>query len=181
MYRPVVVPDDVVYYAAASLDGYIATADGGVDWLSDAPSGDYGYDAFFAEVGSIVTGRTTFDQAVGFAWAYGDKPAAVLTSTPLGEDAPASAFAWDGSDPAGLVARLRREARGRVWILGGSRAAGLFLREGLLDAVELGVIPVLLGDGIPLFPDDVGLHRLEPVEARAVPGAGALLRYRVRR
>jgi dihydrofolate reductase len=181
VYRPVAVPDDVVYYAAASLDGFIADPGGGVDWLSDAPSGDYGYDAFFAEVGSIVAGRATFDQAVGFGWAYGERPAAVLTSSPLGEDAPAAAFAWNGSDPVGLLERLRRESPGRVWLLGGARTAGFFLEHGLLDAVEIGVIPVLLGAGIPLFPDDVGLHRLEPVETRPVEGAGARLRYRVRR
>ncbi|MGH3015519.1 MAG: dihydrofolate reductase family protein, partial [Gaiellaceae bacterium] len=62
----------VVYYAAATADGFIAAGDGGVEWLSD-----------FSSVGSLVMGRTTFDQVLGWGWPYGEKPAAILTSSPL--------------------------------------------------------------------------------------------------
>lgn len=171
----------VVYYAAATADGFIAAADGGVEWLSDF-SGTGGYDEFFAGIGSLVMGRRTFDQVLGWGWPYGEKPAAILTSTRLPGTAPASAFAWDGGDPAGLVERLRREAPGGVWIVGGGRTAGLFLAAGLLDEVELTVMPLILGRGIPLWPGEgTGHHRLELLRAHGHQNGAVHLHYRVRR
>ena len=171
----------VVYYAAVTTDGFIAAADGGVEWLSDF-SGTGGYDEFFAGIGSLVMGRTTFDQVLGWGWPYGEKPAAILTSTRLPGTAPASAFAWDGGDPAGLVERLRREAPGGVWIVGGGRTAGLFLAAGLLDEVELTVMPLILGRGIPLWPGEgTGHHRLELLRAHGHQNGAVHLHYRVRR
>jgi dihydrofolate reductase len=169
----------VVYYAAATADGYIAAADGDVEWLSDF-AGVGGYDEFFAGVGSLVMGRTTFDQVLGWGWPYGEKPAAILTSTPLPATAPASAFAWDGSEAEGLVERLRGEAPGGVWVVGGGKTAGLFLAEGLLDEVELTVLPLLLGRGIPLWPEEgAGRHRLELVRALGHENGAAHLHYRL--
>lgn len=127
-------------------------------------------------------GRRTFDQVLGWGWPYGEKPAAILTSTRLPGTAPASAFAWDGDDPAGLVERLRREAPGGVWIVGGGRTAGLFLAAGLLDEVELTVMPLILGRGIPLWPGEgTGHHRLELLRAHGHQNGAVHLHYRVRR
>lgn len=171
----------VVYYGAASTDGYIATEDGGVEWLNEF-SGVGGYDEFFAGVGSLVLGRRTFDQVLGFGWPYGDKPSAVLTGSPLPGSAPASAFAWAGDDPAALVERLRGEAPGDVWVVGGGRTAGLFLAESVLEEIELTVLPVLLGAGIPLLPEDGGgVHRLELLRARGGESGAVHLHYRVSR
>ena len=169
----------VVYYVAATADGFIAAADGGVEWLSDF-SGAGGYDEFFAGVGSLVLGRTTFDQVLGWGWPYGEKPAAILTSSPLPATAPASAFAWNGSDAAGLVERLRGEAAGGVWVVGGGKTAGLLLAEGLLEEVELTVMPLLLGRGIPLWPEQgSGHHRLELLRAHGHQNGAVHLHYRV--
>jgi dihydrofolate reductase len=172
----------VVYHAAASVDGFIATPDGGVEWLSGFSSKDGTYERFFAGVGSLVIGRTTFDQVLGWGWPYGDKPAAVLTSSPLPVEAPPTTFAVAGDDLAGVVERLRAAAPGALWIVGGGATAGAFLRAGLLDEIQLGVIPVLLGSGIPLFPrDGTPLHELELVEADACPSGIVDLLYRVAR
>lgn len=171
----------VVYYVAATADGFIAGADGGVEWLSDF-SGVGGYDEFFAGVGSLVLGRTTFDQVLGWGWPYGDKPAAILTSSALPEGAPPPAFAWSGDDAAGLVARLRDEAPGGVWVVGGGKTAGLFLDEGLLEEVELTVMPLLLGKGIPLWPEEgAGHHRLELLRAHGHENGAVHLHYRLKR
>ena len=170
----------VVYYVAATADGFIAAADGSVDWLSDF-AGVGGYDEFFAGVGSLVLGRTTFDQVLGWGWPYGAKPAAILTSSPLPVSAPVSAFAWDGGDAAGLVERLCGEAPGGVWLVGGGKTAGLFLDEGLLDEVELTVMPLLLGKGIPLWPEEgSGHHRLELLRAHGHENGAVHLHYRLR-
>jgi dihydrofolate reductase len=173
----------VVYYAACSLDGFIATSDGGVDWLSDFGSDDDGggYEEFFAGVGSLVLGRATFDQVLGWGWPYGEKPAAVLTRRPLPEQAPASAFVVSGDELPDVVARLRASAPGDVWVVGGGEAAGAFLAAGLLEELELGVIPVLLGSGIPLLPESVGKRKLELVRAKGRPSGMVSVLYRVRR
>jgi dihydrofolate reductase len=169
----------VVYHAACSLDGFIATRDGGVEWLSEF-EGDGAYESFFAGVGSLVLGRTTFDQVLGWGWPYGDKPAAVLTSSPLPREAPESAFAASGDDLAGLVERLRGSAPGAVWIVGGGETAGAFLRASLLEELRLGVIPVLLGAGIPLLPaEGTSLQRLELLGAEGRRNGIVDLLYRV--
>jgi dihydrofolate reductase len=169
----------VVYYVACSLDGFIATPDGGVDWLTEFGGDGGGYEEFFAGVGSLVLGRATFDQVIGWGWPYGDKPSAVLTSRPLPDEAPASTFAVSGDDLAGVVARLRASAPGAVWVVGGGKAAGAFLTAGLLDELELGVIPVLLGTGIELLPDTVGQRRLELLRAEGRPSGMVSILYRV--
>lgn len=119
---------------------------------------------------------------LGWGWPYGAKPAAILTSSPLPASAPAPAFAWDGSEAAGLVDRLRGEAPGGVWVVGGAKTAGLFLAEGLLDEVELTVLPLLLGRGIPLWPEaGSGHHKPDLLRAHGHRSGAVHLRYRVRR
>lgn len=170
----------VVYYLACSMDSFIATPDGGVEWLSRFSGTEAGYDEFFAGVGSLVLGRTTFDQVLGWGWPYGEKPAAVLTTSPLPEEAPGSAFPWGGDDPAGLVDRLRAAAPGAVWIVGGGRTAEVFLRAGVLEEVELTVMPVLLGGGIPTWPgEETGKHAFELLRAAPLGNGAVQLHYRI--
>jgi dihydrofolate reductase len=169
----------VVYHAACSLDGYIATPDGGVEWLGEFGAADGGYDEFFAGIGSLVLGRRTFDQVLGWGWPYGSKPSAVLTTSPLPGDVPESVFASAGDDLPGLVERLRASAPGGVWIVGGGDTAGAFLRAGVLEELQLSVIPVLLGAGIPLFAEDAGGRRLELRGTETRPSGMVELLYRV--
>ena len=73
----------IIYYVAASLDGYIADADGGVDWLPEGDVEGYGYEELYSGVDALVMGRRTYDQAVGFdQWLFSDKPVYVFTSHP---------------------------------------------------------------------------------------------------
>lgn len=143
---------DVRLYIAASLDGFIADREGGVDWLTPYENEDVGFDRFFAQIGAIITGRTTYDQARSFnVWPYGNRPMHVLTSRPLDPDAPAGVQAVTG-DPADLVARLKAETDGDIWLLGGGVTVANFLARGLVDRLELYVVPELLGFGVRLFP-----------------------------
>lgn len=89
-------------------------------------------------------------------------------------------LAWPGDEAAGLAERLRGQAPGGVWVVGGGKTAGLFLAEGVLDEVELTVMPLLLGRGIPLWPEEgVGHHRLELLRARGHPNGAVHLHYRL--
>lgn len=143
---------DVVYYVAASLDGYIATPDGGVDWLSavERPGEDYGYADFVASVDALIMGSATYEQVLGFGeWPYGDKPCWLLSRRPLETASPATIVT--PQTPAELMAVLAERRCQRAWLVGGSALAASFRAEGLVTEYVLSVIPVILGAGIPLF------------------------------
>jgi len=137
-------------YLAVSVDGFIAPPDGAVDWLESYPSEEFGFPAFLESIGAIVMGRTSFDQTRSFGpWPFAGKRTIVLTSRPI-DDVPPDVEPWSG-DIGPLAANLRLGGTGDVWLYGGARSARPFLDSGLVDRIELFVIPVLLGNGIPLF------------------------------
>lgn len=163
-------------YMALSVDGMIADADGEVAWLNRWDDADYGTAGFIKEVDALVMGRTTYDQVTGFgAWPYAGKRTAVLTSRPLGA-APDGVEAT--SDLAGLIAELREDGA-QVWIVGGAATASACIALGALDSVELFVMPVLLGEGVPLFAGDGPALPLSLRGTRAWPNGVVGLSYDV--
>lgn len=143
---------EVVYFVASSLDGCVATAEGGVEWLStvQTPDEDYGYQAFYDGVDALVMGRATYDFVAAFdPWPYAGKPAMVLTSRP-GIAETDDVRAHTGT-PTEVVADLRQADRRRVWLVGGGRLANAFLAAGLIDELILSLVPVVLGNGVRLF------------------------------
>lgn len=136
---------------AASVDGYIADSKGGVDWLERFNAVDFGYERFIKEIRTVVLGRKTFEQARGFGsdWVYTGKRSLVVTSNTV-TDPPADVSSWT-SGINNLVQHLRGLDDGDVWIVGGSQLQSALLNLGALDRLELFLIPVLLGDGVPLF------------------------------
>ena len=167
-------PGRIVLLAATSLDGRIADAAGGVDWLepyhaSAAPA----LEAFLAGVSCVVMGRRTFDQVQGFgAWPYAGRRLILLTNHPA-EALPAPAACHAG-DLASLAPALRAEP-GEAWVVGGSAVFGKFLAAGLVDRIEVFVMPLLLGAGPLLFP--AGAMALELLDSRTLPGGVVHLRY----
>ena len=138
-------------YMAISLDGFIASADGGVKWLEPYDPYSVGFGEFLAEIGSVVMGRKSYEQMLSFgAWPYEGKRTVVMTRTGFGATTPLTDVS---SEPAGIVAdRLARETtNGDVWIFGGGEVARAFLNQGRCDTLELCVVPVVVGEGIPLF------------------------------
>lgn len=151
-------------YMAVSADGFIARADGSVDWLHDYDPADFGYADFIAGIGHIVMGRASYEQARGFGpdWHYKDKPCTVVTAQPL-TDMPADVRTYP-ADFAALAQDLRQTVpTGDVWLFGGARLWSGFVAAKAVDRFELYVIPILLGQGQPLLSQaqDVGLALLE--------------------
>ena len=153
-------------FVAASLDGFIARPDGGIDWLdrvnAGAPPGeDFGFAQFIASVDALVMGRHTFEQALTFGeWPYGAMPVVVLSHSlrrlPAGVPATVSV---SSESPADLVLRLTAEGARHLYIDGGLTIQS-FLAAGLIDELTVTVVPVLLGAGKPLFgplPADIPL------------------------
>jgi dihydrofolate reductase len=165
-------------FIAASLDGFIARADGAIDWLSihaldQEPNG---YDEFVATVDAIVIGRGTYETALGFGgWPYGNKRVIVLTHGARDSLHGEELFA---GEPAGLVPRLA--GCKRVYVDGGKVISQFFAAD-LVDDVTVGILPIVLGGGIRLFPGGEGEHRLALEGHRVYRSGMVQVEYRVQR
>ncbi len=144
-------------FIATSLDGFIARRDGSIDWLMRASAGapkgeDFGYEKFLASIDVLVMGRNTFERVLGFdEWPYGDKRIVVLSSRAIEIPAPLAASVTSSAEASGdLVGRLSAEGAQHLYIDGGVTIQR-FLAAGLIDELTITVIPVLLGEGKPLF------------------------------
>jgi dihydrofolate reductase len=157
-------------FIATSLDGFIARQDGALDWLPADGGEPHGYEEFIATVDALVIGRKTFETVLTFdTWPYGSKPVVVLSRRPEALRAPAGAVCevMTGT-PHQIVARLGARGMKHLYVDGGVTIQG-FLEAGLIQRLIITRIPVLLGNGIPLFgplPHDV---RLEHVATRSYP------------
>jgi len=149
-------------YLAVSLDGRIARPDGGVaDWLAaDYPPDGFGYAAFFASVDAILMGRGSYEALWAMGdWPYAGKRTLVVTSRPL-PGAPAGVESVSGG-LARAADALEGDRHRHVWVFGGGQIVRGMIALGRLDRLELAVIPVILGEGISLFPPGTPETRLE--------------------
>ncbi|ONI68486.1 deaminase [Kribbella sp. ALI-6-A] len=137
-------------FIAVSLDGFIARPDGAIDWLTERGerAGDTGYDEFMAAIDTVVLGRKTFEKVLTFGfWPYAGKQVEVLSTT-LPTDVDERVIVHRTVD--GLVETLNDRGAKRIYADGG-RIVQTFLRAGLLNELTITTVPVLIGQGIPLF------------------------------
>ena len=167
-------------YMAASLDGYIAGEDGNYGFLSRYAGVDYGFGSFIGDIGTCVFGRATYDQAMAMPDDYGfflGKRVVVVTSRPL--DTPYDVEVWDRGVGPELVAHLKAATDGDVWIVGGGKLQAAFFELDAIDRMEACIIPVLLGNGIPMFPRTAPSERwFDLADVRRFPLGGVILDYR---
>lgn len=158
-----------VLYIAASLDGFIARRDGSIDWLPcpEADGEDYGYGAFIAAVDMLLMGRKTYEQVLGFGeWPYAGKRCVVFSGS-AAERRDARVEFVD-CDVAALVRDLREApGDGVIWIAGGAEIVAACLGGDVVDEIILTTAPVLLGEGVRLFPETGWSTRLDLVDARS--------------
>ncbi|WLR55202.1 dihydrofolate reductase family protein [Mesobacillus subterraneus] len=143
----------VILYIAASLDGYIARPDGAVDWLDNVEGdGDNSYSEFYSKVGTVVMGRKTYEEILRLTddFPYGGKPCYVLSRQTQESN---THVTYSDEELESLVSRLKEHSEGYVWLVGGGQLVKQFLEKKLIDEIELYIIPKLIGDGIPLFPE----------------------------
>lgn len=165
-------------YIAASLDGFIADRDGGIDWLKPYEELDLGFGDFIENVSVTVMGRNTYEQilSLGGGWPYERQHTIVVTSRSM-KDAPPHITAWHRGIPA-LAGHLRALKSGEVWIVGGAMLQSALVDLGALDRLELFVMPVLLGKGLPLFRRLVHQRTATLASAQRLAGGVAKLDYR---
>lgn len=139
-------------FCGVSLDGFIARPNGELDWLSGGgPPDDHGYDDFVATVDALVIGRKTYETVLGFGgWFYGEMPVVVLSTKELEKLPEGRNVERMSGYPAAIVAELESRRRNHLYIDGGLTIQG-FLRAGLIDRMIISRLPVLIGEGIPLF------------------------------
>jgi dihydrofolate reductase len=154
----------VSVFIGTSVDGFIARPNGDLDWLPAGGGEPHGYHEFIASVDAIVIGRKTFEKVLTFGvWPYGDKRVVVLSSRPVDLTAVRGGVVEQmAGPPAEIVSQLARGGAHHLYVDGGITVQR-FLRAGLIQRLIITRVPVLIGDGVPLFgplPRDVRLHHV---------------------
>lgn len=168
------------YQVATSLDGYIAGPLGEFDWITMDPDIDFA--ALFAQFDTAVMGRKTFlaTRQQGGTGAMPGLDVVVFSRTLRAEDYPEVSIV--NSDPADSVRSLKAKAGKDIWLFGGGELFRTLLEAGLVDTVEPAVVPVLLGDGIPMLPAPAARRTLSLTGHRLYPKSGIVaLEYAVTR
>jgi len=137
----------VIYSAAASLDGFIARPNGSADWIPSDP--DVDFVALFQRFDTVFLGRKTHEEALKTGGLFSGLEAFVFSrSRPAGRHLGVEYYA---KPPLELVLELRKHPGKDLWLMGGGDLAAEFLRADLVDGIQVAVCPVLLGSGIPMF------------------------------
>jgi len=151
-------------FIGTSVDGFIARPNGELDFLPEGGGEPHGYDEFIASVDAIVIGRKTFETVLAFqAWPYGDKRVVVLSSSPVDFSAVRGGVVEQmAGPPAEIVSQLAARGIKHLYIDGGVTIQG-FLRAGAIQRLIITRVPVLIGEGVPLFgsvPRDIRLRHV---------------------
>jgi dihydrofolate reductase len=167
-------------FIGISVDGFIARPNGALDFLPEGGGEPHGYNEFFATVDALVIGRKTFETVLAFPdWPYGDKRVIVLSSQTLNfSKVPAGRVEQMQGSPRDICSQLERRGICHIYVDGGVTIQR-FLREGLIQRLIITRVPVLIGEGIPLFgslPRDI---RLEHVQTQHYRSGLVQTEYRV--
>jgi len=165
------------YQVAVSLDGFIAGKDGDYDWIVMDPAIDFA--ALFREFDAAVMGRKTYEVVSrdGHMGMLAGMQCVVFSHSLAPAETTGLRIVAD--EPAAVVAALKAQPGKDIWLYGGGELFRTLLGAGLVDTVEVAVIPVLLGEGVPLLPPGPRAV-LELCDHKVLPGSGiVILAYRV--
>jgi len=158
---------NIIVNIATSADGYIARPDGDLEWLTSRPKpkGFYGMGAFMKTVDTKLLGRKTYEAGLRMGGTFDSKDQYVIFShNAPPADAPSSVEFVNG--PIGpVVSRLREQPGKDIWLMGGGELIASFLDEHAIDEFVVSVVPVFIGDGIPLI---ARRHRHVPLDLHSV-------------
>lgn len=164
----------LVCFIATSLDGYIAGPAGEIDWLFTDQ--DYGYTRFYATVDTVVMGRKTYDLCLTFEeYPYPDIPNYVWSRTRRGKDEHTT---FVSGDIAECLKGLKQQEGKTIWLVGGSALVGEAIRHDLLDELIVSVHPLVLGDGVPLFPHGLPKTQFQLIQSEPFSTGLVQLTYR---
>ncbi len=169
-------------FCGVSLDGFIARKDGGLDWLKgDGPPDDHGYNDFISTIDALVIGRNTYDVVLGFGgWFYGKTPVFVLSSRDLGATPEGGVVERMSGEPRYIYDELESKGFKNLYIDGGITVQK-FLNAGLIDKLIVSRLPILIGEGIPLFGKTDRDLRLSLDDLRQFPSGMVQCSYSVKK
>ena len=170
----------IVLGLGISLDGYIARPDGTLDFLF-MPK-DYSMAPFFATVDTAIMGRKTLDAALKMRG--GDFSGSSMATYVFSRSLPAGkrdGVIFTHQSPTALVRQLRKSKGKSIWLMGGGELARDFLKADLVDELYIGMVPVLIGEGIPLFPPGFPQREFSLVENKTYSKGLIALKYKRKR
>lgn len=172
----------IIVFIAVSADGYIARPDGDVGWLDrPRPKGNYGYGEFFNTVDAILWGRKTYTKGIEMGMnnsGFGPKAKNYVFSR-LPEKSPLPGFEFVNGPIKPFAQQLRRQSGKHIWMMGGGEIIASFLDEGEIDEFSIHVIPILIGEGIPLIQPRHRSIPLKLLSTKKFPDGVVHLNYRV--
>jgi dihydrofolate reductase len=158
---------NVIVHIATSADGYIARPDGDLEWLTSrpAPEGFYGMNAFMRSIDTMLLGRKTYEVSLRMGAKFDSTSRTIVFSRHAPPaDAPSGVeFVTGAIGP--FVKRLREHPGKDIWLMGGGELIASFLDEHAIDQFVISVIPVFIGDGIPLI---ARRHRQVPLDLHSI-------------
>lgn len=178
----------IIVYIATSADGYIARPDGDVEWLNRRTRNvDYGIGKFYSTIDTILWGRKTYDWLLSYSKKHGktkglfDTELAnyVFSRKPPKRAPPGVEFV---KEPVKVFAqRLRATPGKQIWMMGGGGLIASFLDAGEIDEFDIHIIPVFIGEGIPLIAPRHRDVTLRLLSSRKYPDGAVRVRYSVAR
>ncbi len=167
---------NTILYIASSLDGYIARKNGDVDWLQADDTFDFA--PFQNSVDTVIMGYGTYQKSLTFEGdVFGGKKYYVFTDQHRDSDDPRVSFI--SADPGSFVKQLRGNPGKDIWLMGGGILNAAFLKARAIDSLYLFYLPLLLGEGIPLFNGKYPQTQLNLVQHQSYPSGMVELQYKV--
>lgn len=171
----------VILYIAVSLDNYIARLDGDNTWLHSPelvlPNEDYGYKDLMNSIDTTLMGNNTYEEILGFGvpFPYPDTTNYVFTRSKDKKDTEQVQFISE--DLVSFVRDIRQEEGKDIWLIGGAQINTEMLNNGLIDELILSIIPITLGEGIPLFEGKAAEFKFHLEDCKAYESSLVQLRY----
>ena len=172
----------VKLFIATTIDGFIARENGSLDWLEDMPNPeglDYGYGDFIADIDVVVMGRTTYESILGFGvdWPYANGDSFVVTSDKNYEVKTEKTEVLNRIDTK-VIDEIKSISKKNIWIIGGGKLISEFLNLNLIDEMTITIIPIILGKGIKLFPNELNESKFQLLGVESFNTGIVNLRYK---
>jgi len=173
---------NIKLYIASSLNGKIAKLDGSVHWLESIPNPnniDHGYSDFYKSIDTTIQGNKTYNQIMswGIDFPYADKKNYVFTRNKRLKNN--EYIEYISENHIDFVKQLKKEKGKDIWLIGGGQINTLLLREGLIDEIQVFVMPIILTDGIELFETFTKETKLKLIETKSYSTGAVEIKYKV--
>lgn len=165
-----------------SLNGRIAEKNGSVEWLESIPNpekSDYGYSEFYKNTDTTIQGFSTYNQIIewGIPFPYAEKKNYVLTRKQDLENTKYVEFISENHIE--FIKNLKSQEGGNIWLIGGGQINTLLINAGLIDEINVFIMPIILNDGIELFESIPNQTKLEVIESKSFSSGCIEIKYKV--